>query len=294
MAILQTGQTFSSGDQVTAQKLMDIADLATFSDPADGATIIANNATYGVDGGDGKLKVKPNGIGSNELLSHASVDANRAVTTNHIKDQAVTSAKLAPSAISSLMPTGTVMPFAGTALPNDDWLFCGGQSVAIADYQALYDTIGITYGGSGSNFNLPDLRGRVIAGRDDMNGINANRLTSSSAANLNGVALGANNGDPGDTGRGTNGSQEHTLTTSEIPGHTHYAVKKNSTDTDNYILAGDEVLAASGPASNINERYALTETTEGDPDTAITSSTGGDQAHNNVQPTIILNYIIKT
>ena len=97
MAILTTGQTFSSGDQVTAQKLMDIADLATFSDPADGATIIANNATYGVNGGDGKLKVKANGIGSNELLSDASVDANRAVTTNHIKDDAVTADKLKDS-----------------------------------------------------------------------------------------------------------------------------------------------------------------------------------------------------
>lgn len=106
MAILQTGQTFSSGDQVTAQKLMDIADLATFSDPADGSTIIANNATYGINNGDGKLKVKANGIGSNELLSDASVDDNRAVTTNHIKDDAVTSDKLAH--ISNLNVLGNV------------------------------------------------------------------------------------------------------------------------------------------------------------------------------------------
>jgi len=284
MAILTTGQTFSSGDQVTAQKLMDIADLATFSDPADGATIIANNATYGVNGGDGKLKVKANGIGSNELLSDASVDANRAVTTNHIKDQAVTSAKLAPSAISSLMPTGTVMPFAGTAIPNSDWLFCDNTPISRTEYADLFEVIGTTYGsGDGSTtFNKPDLRGRVIAGQDDMGGTSADRLTGLSGG-LNGDNLGA-----------TGGSEDHQLGETEMPSHTHYAVKKNSADTDNYILAGDEVLAASGPASNINERYALTETTEGDPDTAITSSTGGDQAHNNVQPTIILNYIIKT
>ena len=280
MAILQTGQTFSSGDQVTSQKLMDIADLATFSDPADGATIIANNATYGVNGGDGKLKVKANGIGSNELLQDATNDANRAVTTNHIKDQAVTSAKLAPSAISSLMPTGTVMPFAGDALPNSDWLFCGGQSLAIADYQALYNIIGFNYGGSGSNFNLPDLRGRVIAGRDDMGGITANRLTSSSAANLNGVALGANNGDPGDTGRGTKGAQEHTLVDSEIPSHTH------TTDFNNFAGV-DGTGIGNGAAYEPNRSDSSYPARD-------TGSVGGDQPHNNVQPTIILNYIIKT
>ena len=99
MPILNTGQIFSSGDQVTSQKLMDIADLATFSEPADGSTIIVNNAKYGIPSGDGKLKVPDNGITGNELLKDATDDNNRAVTTNHIKDSNVTTAKIANSAV---------------------------------------------------------------------------------------------------------------------------------------------------------------------------------------------------
>ena len=140
MPILKTGQQFSSGDQVTSQKLMDIADLATFEEPADGSTIIVNNEFYnnGQNNGDGKLKVPANGITGNELLQDATDDNNRAVSTDHIKDGAVTAAKLDSAATSVLMPTGAIMPYAGENLPNEEWLFCGGQSVAIADYQALY------------------------------------------------------------------------------------------------------------------------------------------------------------
>jgi len=268
MPILNTGQIFSSGDQVTSQKLMDIADLATFSEPADGVTIIANNENYDIPAGDGKLKVPANGISGNELLSSASSDDNRAVTTDHIKDGAVTSDKLATTAISSIMPTGTVLPFAGGNLPNDEWLFCGGQSVAIADYQALYNTIGITYGGTGSNFNLPDLRGRVIAGKDDMNGLTASRLTSSSAANINGVVLGA-----------TGGDEEHQLTALEsgLPAHNHDILYRKE-DTSGGNQSGTDFTSAS----------TSTHQTETNLGQSATNS------HNNVQPTIILNYIIKT
>ena len=101
MAILKTGQDFASGDQVTSQKLKDIADLATFEEPADGSTIIVNNAKYGIPAGDGKLKVPANGITGNELLKDATVDDNRAVTTNHIKDLNITTAKIADDAVTS-------------------------------------------------------------------------------------------------------------------------------------------------------------------------------------------------
>jgi hypothetical protein len=94
MAILKTGQDFASGDQVTSQKLMDIVDLATFDDPSD-------NTTIQVDTNTKKLKVPDNGITSNELLKDAIENNNRAVTTDHIKDLNVTTAKIADDAVTS-------------------------------------------------------------------------------------------------------------------------------------------------------------------------------------------------
>ena len=84
MAVLQTGQSFSSGDQVTATKLQDIANLATFRT---GTNQTADDSTIQVDGSGGYLKVKSAGISSNEL-------ATDSVTENKIQDGAVTAAKI--------------------------------------------------------------------------------------------------------------------------------------------------------------------------------------------------------
>ena len=110
------------------------------------------------------------------------------------------------------VPIGGVMPYAGTAAPTG-WLLCYGQAVSRSTYSDLFAIISTTYGvGDGSTtFNLPDLRGRVVAGQDDMGGVSADRLTDQSGG-LDGDTL-------GDTG----GSETHTLTTTEIAAHTHTA-----------------------------------------------------------------------
>jgi microcystin-dependent protein len=258
MAILSRGQTFASGDQVTAQKLQDIVDLATFDDPADESTIVK-------DPGTGKLKVPGNGIGSNELASDASVDANRAVNTDHIKDGSVTAAKLNSAAVSVLMPTSTILPYAGSSAPTGYFL-CDGSAKNRTTEAGLFAIIGTTYGvGDGSTtFNIPDLRGRVIAGQDDMGGVSADRLTTAKSG-INGDNLGA-----------FGGSEEHLLTSAEsgLPDHTH--------------SGGVSTSASNGAAGDPFRTYF----------TQTGGVTGGAQdassAHNNVQPTIILNYIIKT
>lgn len=255
MAVIATSQTFTTNEQVTSGKLNDIVAQATFSDPADGSTIIANNSTYGVSGGDGKLKVKDAGITATQLATDAVVETR-------IQDGAVTSSKLAASAISTIMPTASIMPYAGDAGSSapTGFLLCAGQSVPVASYSGLHSVIGYTYGGSGASFNIPDLRGRVIAGH-------GGTLLSGSAD-----AIGATN---------AHSTKTHTLSIAEMPAHTHGL----STATGNNNQTG---VAGNAPKG----------TDLGSPTVGTYSggaiSTGGGGAHNNVQPTIILNYIIKT
>ncbi len=192
--------------------------------------------------------------------------ADGTVTTAKIVDANVTLAKLAAAVQALLVPTGTVSPYAGTAEPTG-WLFCRGQEVSRSTYSALDALITTTYGaytnGSGgvgtSHFRLPDLRGRVVAGQDDMGGTSANRLTGLSGG-VDGDVLGA-----------AGGAETHVLTITEMPAHTHTVPIAVTTNN-----------ASDGGASRAQAG------------TTTSSSTGGGGAHNNVQPTIILNYIIKT
>tara|TARA_R110000744_G_scaffold293186_3_gene403620 strand:- start:928 stop:1674 length:747 start_codon:yes stop_codon:yes gene_type:complete len=247
MGVITTGQSFLSGQQVTAQKLEDIASNATFTS----AIATTDNSTLTLVSG--KLKVADTGITATQL-------ADDSVIGSKILDGAVTAAKLDSAAISVLMPTGSIMSFAGAAAPTG-YLLCDGAAIARqagGSNTALFTLLGTTYGaGNGvTTYNIPDLRGRVIAGH-------GGTLLSGSAD-----AIGATN---------AHSTKTHTLSTAEMPAHTHGGL----TNIDPF--GGDGGSAHDPGIHYVTSNGAGT----------VSGSTGGGGAHNNVQPTFILNYIIK-
>ena len=102
--------------------------------------------------------------------------------------------------------TGIVVPWGSASIPSG-FLLCDGTSVSTTTYAALFAVIGYTYGGSGANFNVPDLRDRTVVGVS---------ATNSKALAQN---IGANTVTPTGNIAGSTGST--TLITNQIPSHSH-------------------------------------------------------------------------
>lgn len=175
-----------------------------------------------------------------------------------------------PAPIGTTIPPGSMMDYAGATLPTG-WLFANGALVSRTIYAALFAAIGTTYGaGDGSStFALPDLCGRVAAGPDNMGNITAKGRLTSTTMTPNGTTVGA-----------TGGTEQVTLTVAQLAPHGHISaglVGNNLTNGTNRAVG-----TADGTVSGYFQ------------DIQPNGTTGGGAAHPNVQPTLLMNKIIKT
>lgn len=192
-------------------------------------------------------------------------------------------------------PAGTILDYAGSTAP-EGYLLCYGQAVSRSTYSTLFTAIGTTYGvGDGSStFNLPDLRGRAVFGKDNMGGSAASRITDA-VSSVDGTTL-------GDTG----GAQSHTLTTAQLPAHYHDVYLNDpghshggDTNSSTYTAgSGGATVAVGGAAIPSNTTGITVRSASGGGGTANRTHTSGStmdgDAHPILNPAIILNKIIKT
>lgn len=168
-----------------------------------------------------------------------------------------------PTAFS--MPSGTIMMYGGSSAPTG-YLFCDGTAVSRTTYSSLFGVISTTYGAgdASTTFNVPDMRGRAPIGVGTGTGGGA----SGSGLPTGGDALTARSA--GDW----LGEQAHILDITQIPSHNHA--------TNPFPISGTgSTNSGLGPSNVTNSSFN-------------TGNTGGGLGHNNIQPVMTVQFIIKT
>jgi len=182
------------------------------------------------------------------------------------------------------VPIGGVLPYTGSTAPNSNFVLPYGQAISRTTYSGYFSLVSTTFGsGDGSaTFNVPDLRGRVVAGADGMGGSAAGRLTDAVA----GIDI------LGDAG----GSQSRTLVTANLPPYTPSGsmsgsavnfqfnqISTGATGGSQNTITGI-VNSGGGQVMNANvTQPTFTGTAQGGTSTPVVT----------VQPTIVLNYLLR-
>lgn len=175
----------------------------------------------------------------------------------------------------------------------DGWMICAGQSLPVAQYNALYSLIGNQFGGNTANFNLPDLRGRIPIGFGQGTGLANNYIFSKPY-----------------------GTEYSTILTSNMPAHNHtgsvtlqgagsFQVSNDqasfATPGPNMVLAAANTNAVDGGGGNaelniygdandlitLSNALSINVTGGGN---FTTNNTGGNQPLSNIPPVLALNY----
>jgi microcystin-dependent protein len=238
-------------------------------------TNAAGPVTFNIDGlGDKPLRTAP-GV---DLFSGTIIQGTPYVATYNSADGAFYLQNFYGNPYN--VPIGAGMDYWGATAPNSSFVFPVGQAISRTTYSTLFAMVGTTFGsGDGSTtFNVPDKRGRVSSMQDNSTG------------RLPGFSLGT-----------TGGEASHTLSANEIP-----TIVGINTNSQNYSLQGGQtstvalntanIGAAGGGGAFVNQLGAagvsgFITVSSGTIAFQSTNTAGG--SHNNVQPTIACNYIIR-
>lgn len=215
---------------------------------------------------DSTRAVTPAGLTSTIDYIDDELDVVDTALTNHASR--LTSLETAPPPDpATLGMVGEIRMWAGDTAPTG-WRLCDGSTLNRTTFATLYGIIGTKYGiGNGTTtYNIPNLKGRVPVGLDAAQG------------EFNAVGI-------------SGGSKTHTLTTGEMPSHTH------TQNSHTHVMQGNGALTDGASGTNYglpNGSFYGFRTDQPDSTVAVNQNTGGGGAHNNIQPYLTVNYIIKT
>lgn len=258
-------QTLAAGQTIVNLSLLTTNGLALYIEGVREFDWIANTDTQLTLGQSYPNGTKVDFVQNNPTANTQDIDKriNRTITDsaqslNTQDPTQLTTAIL--TLLNNALPAGLTLPYSGGTVPSG-WLAADGSAVSRTIYPRLFTAIGTTYGvGDGTTtFNLPDLRGRTVIALDGGAGVVNSTATGVGGANAN--TLG-----------GKGGEQVHSLTAAENGPHTHDVPVTNT-----YTTSGATITRSSNSPSTTNP----------------TNSSGSGTGHNNMQPWIALNYIVK-
>lgn len=248
----------------------------------DSAAITLRNLTAGSNG----VTINPPAsIPSDFQITLPSLPASDAALV-------ISSTGLITAQVGAFLPTGTVLPFAGASAPVG-FLICDGSAVSRTTYAALFAVIGVVFGvGDGSTtFNVPDSRGRTVIGVGTGPGLSSYVMgqtpgTESVAISVaqmpshahGGTASGSTSSDGSHAHNVVNGNTNQPLTAYDGGGSSQTALDQNADPGGGTPF---------GIATDLAGTHSHTVT-------ATIPSQGNDNGHPNIQPSIALNYMIKT